>query len=540
MPKLVTALLLLGSLLAAAPAAASTPGHKLCVGSKKGCHRTIQAAVDAAHDGDTIAVAPGRYAGGVTIDKSIRLVGAGARATVIKGGGPVLTIGRYLAPDPPTVTISGVTITGGVVTSSPASAEYGKEGVVAFGGGIEVSFSADHGPGATLTVKDSVITGNRAAPTASVPSQVAACPGGISCPFAWAKGGGIDSAGPLTLNNTVVSDNTAGGVASDAVGGGISVWETGSLTVVNGRVSGNRALASKPNGRFAEGGGIFVADGVKLAVSGSAVTTNALRLESDLPYFVEGADPIDMNANGGGIHAGTDGDATIEETSISRNSIFVKDPNGRPYAFDSALMTGSGPLVLRNSRIQGNRLFADVGSSEEVGFSGEAMDMYGPATVSHTLFTGNDVVVKSRDGVAAAGGAVYSGQGDETALIVDSVIADNSSRAISATGQATVQGAGLINDGPLRLRGVVISDNSGKAFGPAGFAQGGGIWQGQVFNEGGLPIQLALERTLVTRNRLGGSSGIAVAGGGVFTTGFPISLDRTRIAGNSPDQCQGC
>ena len=528
-------------LLAVAPTGlASSGGRTLCVGHGYRCLATIQAAVDAAHDGDTVAVAPGRYAGGITIDKSIRLAGAGARETVIKGGGPVVTVGAYLAPDPPTVTISGVTITGGRVTSSPASESYGKPGVVAFGGGIEVSFSADRGPGAALTVTDSVITGNTAAPTATVPSQVVACPGGVSCPFAWAKGGGIDSAGPLSLRNTVVSDNTAGGVGSDAVGGGINVWPTGSLTLVKSRVSGNRAVVSKPNARFAEGGGIFVDDGVKLSIRDSSVSDNTARLESDLPYFVEGADPIDMNANGGGLHAGPGADVTVVGTSFNRNSLYVKDPNGRPYAFDSALMTATGPLVLRDSHIHNNRVYVETGSSEEVGYSGDALDMYPSATVSHTVITGNEVLVKSRDGLAAAGGAVYNGEGEETALIADSVIAGNTARAISATGQATVQGAGLINDGPLRLSGVRIVGNTGKAFGPAGFARGGGIWQGLVFNEGGLPISIALERTLVSGNRVSGGPGITVEGGGVFSYGFPVSLDRSRIVGNSPDQCQAC
>ena len=493
-------------LLAVAPTGlASSGGRTLCVGHGHYCYATIQAAVDAAHDGDRVAVAPGRYAGGITIDKSIRLAGAGARATVIRGGGPVVTVGAYLAPTPPTVTISGVTITGGVTTTSPASAEYGKPGVVAFGGGIEVPFSADHGAGAALTLKDSVVADNRVGPRATVPSQVAACPGGV-----------------------------------DAVGGGISIWATGSLTVVNSRLSGNRALASKPNGRFAEGGGIFVDDGVKLSIANSAVTDNALRLESDLPYFVDGADPIDMNANGAGVHAGPDAAVTVVGTNFSRNSIYVKDPNGRPYAFDSALMTATGPLVLRDSRIQNNRVYVEARSSEEVGYSGGALDIYPSATLSHTLITGNEVLVKSRDGLAAAGGAVYNGEGEETSLIADSVIAGNTTRSISATGQATVQGAGLINDGPLRLRGVRIVGNTGKAFGPAGFARGGGIWQGLVFNEGGLPISIALERTAVSGNRVSGGPGITVEGGGVFNDGFPVGLDRSRIVGNSPDQCQGC
>ena len=536
MKRVPAGLILIASLAFAAPASAK---DTLCVGHGHGCYSSIQSAVNAAHDGDTIAVGRGRFPGGVTIDKSIKLAGRGARATIIKGGGPVLTIGLYLAPDPPAVTISGVTITGGLTTSSPQSEDVGDQNVIALGGGIAVPFSADGGRGAAVTIKDSVITRNRVAPTATVPSGNATCPDG-PCPFAWAKGGGIDTAGPLTLKNTVVSDNSAGGVASDAVGGGISVWETGSLTVTGSRVSANRAVAWKPNGRFAEGGGIFVGDGVKLVLRDSSVTYNELSLTTDLPYFVDGADPIDMNANGGGIHAGTDGDATIDHTSISRNSIYVNGLNGRPYAFDSGLMTGTGPLILRDSRIQGNRLFAEVGSSEEVGFSGGALDMYGPATVSRTLITGNEVVVKSRDGLAAANGAVYSGMGEETALIVDTVISDNTARAISPNGEATVQGAGLVNDGPLRLRDALVTGNLGKASGPSGFARGGGIWQGLVFNEGGLPIQLALERSTVARNRLAGSPGVDLAGGGIFSDGFPVSLDGSRVFRNTPDQCQGC
>ena len=54
-------------------------------------------ALAAAHRGDTITIGPGTYAGGVTIDVSVKLV-AGSGATIISGGGPVLTIGVADAP----------------------------------------------------------------------------------------------------------------------------------------------------------------------------------------------------------------------------------------------------------------------------------------------------------------------------------------------------------------------------------------------------------------------------------------------------------
>ena len=105
-------------------------------------------------------------------------------------------------------------------------------------------------------------------------------------------------------------------------------------------------------------------------------------------------------------------------------------------------------------------------------------------------------------------------------------------------GEATVQGAGLVNDGQLRLRDVLVAGNLGRTTGTAGFARGGGIWNGRLFNEQG-PIELALERTLVTRNRVSGSAAIEVEGGGIFTD-FPITLDASRVAKNSPAQCSGC
>ena len=93
----------------------ATRAAALCVQTgKPHCYPTLQAAVDAAHDGDTVKLGAGTFAGGITIAKSISLVGAGAGATTISGGGPVLTIGVADAATEPTVSITGLTITGGV------------------------------------------------------------------------------------------------------------------------------------------------------------------------------------------------------------------------------------------------------------------------------------------------------------------------------------------------------------------------------------------------------------------------------------------
>jgi hypothetical protein len=536
MKKLIALCAVLGALLLASQASARR-GATFCVGGAPGCYSTIRAAVDAAHDGDTIRVERGTFDGGVTIDKSIRLLGAGARRTIISGGGPVLTIGEFLADSEPTVTISGVTVTGGLSTSSPLSTEWvGEENVIALGGGIEILPAEDYSTGATVTITNSIITGNRAAPTTTLPFGPP-CPDG-PCPFAWAKGGGIDNWGRLSLRNTSVSDNTAAGVASDADGGGINDWWPGTLRLANSTVAGNRAIASVPNGRFAEGGGIFTDPGVELTLAGSVVSGNTASLTSTLPYFVPGADPLDMNANGGGIHVGDDSAVTVEDSTFNGNTASVDDPNGEPVAFDAALHPGTGPLVLRNSSITNNRLVAAVGSSEHVGPSGSALDVNGPGTLSNVRITGNTTVVTSEAGAAEASGAVYTGNTtSEGLLFANSVIRGNSATASSASGSASVRGAGLLNEGRLELRNDLIADNTGTATGPAGFAQGGGIWNGSLFNPP--PIELTLENTNVTHNRLSASAGLEVKGGGLFTA-FPVTLRRSRIAGNSPDDCYGC
>src|SRR5947208_1303380 len=63
-----------------------------------GCAFTqIAPAIAAASPGDTIKVGAGTYEGGLTIDKSLTLAGAGSGSTNINGGGPVITIGTFNA-----------------------------------------------------------------------------------------------------------------------------------------------------------------------------------------------------------------------------------------------------------------------------------------------------------------------------------------------------------------------------------------------------------------------------------------------------------
>jgi hypothetical protein len=518
--------------LAAAVGPTASPAAKtLCVGTKAGCYSMIQAAVDAAQDGDTIRVGAGTLAGGITIDKSISLVGAGASRTVLSGGGPVLTIGVFGASSEPTVSIEGVTITGGVTRSSWA-AQFVGDGVIALGGGVEIPPNADFDGGATVTIRNSAITGNRVAPSATVPSGIP-CPGG-DCPFALASGGGIDSWGTLTLENTTVRDNrvgTASGLttlASDAVGGGITS-QLGPLRIHGSGVNGNQASASGPNGRFAEGGGIY-APGGTLTMSESAVTGNSAMLAASLPVGVE------MLAQSGGIFIGGS-HATIANTRISDNSVSMTNGVANATAFSGGINVG--PEVdfrMSNSVIADNEV-----TSAATGSQGDAEgDTGGGAlvgTVTNTRVTGNTVTVSSAggDAFAAIGGLLQFGS------LTNGVVSDNQLHATSPEGSAAVVGGGvMVAENSLTLRNTTVSGNMSVVSGQDAFGRGGGVYDGPTPFEGLHGSPLVLVNSKVTGNSLSGGVGTTLQGGGLYVQNQPLTLTNSVITGNSPDQCFGC
>jgi len=372
----------------AAQAPATVAAASLCVGGS-GCYSTLGAAVAAAHDGDTITIGPGTFAGGVTIPISVRLVGAGAASTIIKGGGPVLTIGTLFAAQEPTVRISGVTITGGVTRGSALSVNaFGIPGVYALGGGIEIPQSVDFGLGASVTISDSVITGNRAAPTTTKPIGPP-CPSG-PCPFAAAWGGGIDTWGDLTLTRTVVSHNSVGSatglsdIASDNEGAGINSWQ-GSLQVHDSAIVANTAAGTAPNGRFAGAGGIFVRSG-SFVMDGSSVSDNRATLAAALP------DSVETSAVAGGIHISDSvTSARISHSTIADNTASMTNRVGSTNAFSGAMNVDSLDVQfsMSDTVVSGNVASSVTlpGSTGDAGVDSGAGELHG--TISDSRFEDN-------------------------------------------------------------------------------------------------------------------------------------------------------
>jgi hypothetical protein len=495
----------------------------------------IAPAVAAASPGDTIQVAAGTYDGGFTIDKSLQLAGAGAGSTIISGGGPVITIGQAFAATEPTVSISGVTITGGVTHSSFAAAFVG-DNVIALGGGISVPPAANLSPGATVSIANSVITGNRVAPLTAIDSGLP-CPADITItcingdlPFAQAAGGGINTFGALTLTDTTVSDNQVGGaVASDADGAGIDSLE-GGLTLDDSSVTGNQALVVAPNGRFADTGGVAIDSGT-LTVDGSRISDNRASISVSMPSDI----PDGTLAIAGGMHVGGGvSAATITHSTVSGNSISATNTVGDANAFSGGLHT-DGTFKLSNDVITNNSVSVATLDGSTGSAAGDSGAGEWAGSVTNTRVSGNSVSASSvvGDAIADAGATIFAG------TMTNSEISDNHVQASSPSGSAIDRGAGVVAGDVLTLRNTTVSGNTASANGLSGFARGGGIFDVDESPNGPPGGLLTLINSRVTRNVLSGSSAITLQGGGIYATN-PVSLMNSVIALNIPDQCIGC
>lgn len=201
-------------LAASASASADPPPGTVVVGttadSSGSC--SLRDAIASANSGDaeggctsgtTIDVPAGTYdlsTGQLKISSDVNIVGAGARSTIIDGSA---TGQRVLEVSSGTASVSGVTIEGGNTNSGSS----GGDPTPGVGGGIWVVAQA------TLTLEDSMVTGNQADIT----------------------GGGIENDGTLTVLRSTIEDNT-----TEGVGGGID--DLGSdLSITNSTIMGNKS-----------------------------------------------------------------------------------------------------------------------------------------------------------------------------------------------------------------------------------------------------------------------------------------------------------
>lgn len=290
---------------------------------------TIQTAIDAAVNGDTVLVADGTYTENIDFKgKAISVKSVnGAIATIINGN-KIDYVVKFQTNEGPTSILDGFTVTNGypggidIAGSSPTvenntiTANTGCTGV-----GINIS-------GAPL-IQNNIISNN----------VQAGCSGGPG-------GGGIEvigsSIGAQIIGNTITGNNSGNGVN----GGGIGLWTPGPVLIQGNFISGNTA---------SNGGGI-----------GGANDTSGVRI---IENVITGNTAL---ATGGGIEI----DNTV--SLVLNNTIAGNDAPGGGSAFFGAFFTATGPMTVSNNLI--------IGKPGQSALGCRAFD-----TVSPPVFSFNDV-----------------------------------------------------------------------------------------------------------------------------------------------------
>src|SRR5438128_18647 len=170
-------------------------------------------------------------------------------------------------------------------------------------------------------------------------------------------------AGPLTFTKTTSSIIRAGRlVASDGGPGGIASIE-GGVALKGSTVTGNQAIASAPNGRFAETGGVDVGSGTAV-VDGSLISGNSASISTAMPNDI----PDGIAANAGGLHIrgddncaspGTCAIGKIRNSTITGNTVTASNSIGDAVAFCGGTCD-DGQLALSDSLVSNNHVTASV------------------------------------------------------------------------------------------------------------------------------------------------------------------------------------
>ena len=467
------------SVVQATPTTRAVPGQ----------YATIQAAIDASNDGDTVLVGDGTYSGAGNRDLDFHSLAL----TVQSQNGPTKTIidcggfassdssgdhrGFYLHTGESNPAVSGFTIKNGYESGSNSSngdggavdIESSNYGIVNLtltncvlsadyaaynGGGVSVGGGAE----ATLTV--CTLTGNSAF-----------------------NGGGLFAAGFVTLTSCVFDSNSAsygGAIGSGTPAGFSSSGPSYGSAVTPTDCTFTHNTAASDGGALYNGGGIFAL--TRCLLSGNTATNGSGGALSNANLAPSSSNSFP-----------TSGQATLTGCTLMGNTAAY---NGGAIDNGGSLSTSgsfNGQLTLTNCVLTGNSAASGNGGAINNGlppssFPGSGY-FGGSVSLTNCLLTGNSAPSSNSGSLSGNGGALYTNGGSTLTSCSLTANTANSGGGIYSDTQANVSlnddilygdtsneitdNANTQNGGPANTVSATYCD-IGEASGPGDFSDNGG------------------------------------------------------------------
>lgn len=434
----------------------ASPGDGICADAGGNC--SLRAAITEANAlaGDDIITLPaGTYtqtlvaanednnAGGDwDIRSNIVINGAGAATTILQAAATPGTATERVIESPlatSIVVINGVTLRHGFKTGAAANATRG--------GGIRNV--------GILTMNDCIVTLNSA-------------PGS----------GGVRNERTITLNNVTVSNNACINATANCFGGGMynTLAALSTVTINNSQFIGNTASSGGTNTfGFGSGLGIESTTGFNLVISDSVFSGNV----------GSGTGTGGSNGNGIRILATNASTANITNTSFTDNS-----------------GTGAG------TAIQGSGIQAFTSGAN--------------GTLSGTW---DGVTVNGNSAATAAGVAFVATGGAMNIMVRNSTISNNTSTGNAGGVAASNSGAATGANSTIVVENSTISGNNANA-------NGGGVSVEQPAATGSMTVNFNF--ATISNNRANNDNTGTESGGGIFrSTAGTVNLKNTVVSGNS-------
>ncbi|WP_312429038.1 right-handed parallel beta-helix repeat-containing protein [Lacrimispora sp.] len=377
-----------------------------------------------------------------------------------------------------------------------------------------------------VTIADSMISGNTATKgkgggVCGISSQITISGSTISGNKAegttTAYGGGL-----YAENNSVVkiqNDSAVFKNTSRNYGGGLSIYNGGSLTVEGSNIYKNNANGDPQGG----GGGIFVDDSVAVVRDGSMISENASAycgggvyvyagVSGSSSLTVQGSTISENNggSQGGGIMAYKEGSQIIVDNStISANRASYN--GGGLCTLEGSTVTIKGDSVVSDNRAnRGGGMYANIKGVIKVNSNSNIM---------------NNIA-------SSYGGAIYAG-GASKVTVDSSAISGNSS---------VISGGGIyFSDSSITVNSSMISDNKAAEYGGGIYSIGGtltvsgdsNIVVNKADNSGGGVHLTSNAVFLMEEGEIIGNIASGGNGGGIFADSSTVTIKNGKISDNT-------